>query len=443
MSLKNNTLWNLLGSGLPLLLGAVTIPYLLRNVGVEAFGILTLIWALIGYFSIFDFGLGRALTQQVASARASGQVGELTSLVKTGLMFIFLTGMLGGFSLAILANPLGYKWLNITVPLQQETVYSLLIAAPSIPIITVTIGLKGLLEAYEDFKSVNLLRLLLGLANFGLPVLSIMMLGQSLFFMVLSLIIARIGIFGAHLYLVHKRIQICWMRGNFSMQKMKVLLSFGVWMTVSNIVGPLMVVADRFIISSILGASLIAYYTVPSDFLIRLLIVPGALAAALFPRLTSMMAIDREKAWHVYDKSLKLTVVTMLPICLGIAIGSYWGITFWLGLDFAQESWRIASILAVGLFLNGVAQIPFAAVQAAGRAQATAVLHLGEFVFYIGLLLLLLHFFGLIGAAIGWVIRVGADLSFLLIFAKKYRYEETVCPPQSLESEGLTIMINK
>jgi len=62
VSLKKNTLWNLLGSGLPLIAAAACIRYCLQQLGKEAFGVLTLIWALIGYFSLFDFGAGRALT---------------------------------------------------------------------------------------------------------------------------------------------------------------------------------------------------------------------------------------------------------------------------------------------------------------------------------------------------------------------------------------------
>ncbi|MGN5352838.1 oligosaccharide flippase family protein [Ralstonia sp. L16] len=96
MSLTRNTLWNLAGAGLPLAVGAVTIPYLIGRVGVEAFGVLTLIWALIGYFSLFDFGLGRALTQQVAKARASEQETRLPDLVKTGLSFTAVAGLGGG-----------------------------------------------------------------------------------------------------------------------------------------------------------------------------------------------------------------------------------------------------------------------------------------------------------------------------------------------------------
>lgn len=419
MSLKRNTIWNIMGAGIPFLLGVVTIPFLLHRVGVESFGILTLVWSMIGYFSLFDFGLGRALTQQVASKRAEGLLVEVPSLIKTGLLFISGAGLLGGVLLAALAYPLGLKWLNVSVGLQASTINALFIAAVGIPMTTLTVGLKGVLEAYEDFKAANLLRMLLGLANFGFPALSVIIFGPSLSYMVVSLIIVRLVVLLAHLILVYQKLPAGWLKASFDKDKMRDLLSFGSWMTISNIVSPLMVVADRFIISSIVGASLVAYYTVPSDFLIRILILPGALATALFPRLTSMMTTDLEGAKKVYEKSLKITILTMLPICLSISVFSYWGLYLWLGETFAQNSWKITSILSLGLLMNGVAQVPYAAVQAAGKAKTTAFLHIGEFIFYLPLLFVFLHYFGLIGAAIMWVLRVAADLFILLRCAKQ------------------------
>ena len=71
--LARNTLWSLLGQGAPLLAALVTIPVLVRNLGTERFGILTLIWMVIGYFSVFDLGLGRALTKLVAAKLGAGK----------------------------------------------------------------------------------------------------------------------------------------------------------------------------------------------------------------------------------------------------------------------------------------------------------------------------------------------------------------------------------
>ena len=63
--LARNTAWNLLGSGAPLLVAVFAIPLLIKGMGTDCFGVLTLVWMGIGYFSVFDFGLGRALTKRV------------------------------------------------------------------------------------------------------------------------------------------------------------------------------------------------------------------------------------------------------------------------------------------------------------------------------------------------------------------------------------------
>lgn len=418
MSLKRNTLWNLAGTGLPLLLGAITIPYLINRTGVEAFGVLTLVWALIGYFSLFDFGLGRALTQQVAAVRSAGLFGQLPSLVKTGLWFTAITGIAGGLILAVLADELALHWLKVSVPLQPSTHLALLIAAIGIPMTTLTAGLRGILEAYEDFKVVNLLRISLGTANFGLPALSVMLLGNSLSWMVASLVAARFVVMLGHLWLVYKRLPAGWLSGRFDKTNLKNLLSFGAWMTVSNIVSPLMVTADRFVISAVLGASMVAFYTVPYEALSRVLVLPGALTSALFPRLAFVMRNDAAEAQRLYSKCLMLVIAALLPICIIFAIGSKWGLTLWLGKDFAENSWIIVCIMSLGVLLNGIAFVPFASIQASGDARSTAILHIFELLFYIPFLFFGLKAYGLMGAAAAWTARAGVDLIALLIIKK-------------------------
>src|SRR5882672_3000887 len=78
--LARNTVWNLVGSGAPMIVAVVCIPILIRGLGKDRFGVLTLAWALIGYASLFDIGLGRALTQLVAKKLGSGEDHEIPAL---------------------------------------------------------------------------------------------------------------------------------------------------------------------------------------------------------------------------------------------------------------------------------------------------------------------------------------------------------------------------
>lgn len=419
MSIRRHTLWNIVGIASPFLIGVVTIPYLIRSIGVEAFGVLSLIWALIGYFSLFDFGLGRALTQQISEARSSGADQEVPTLIKTGLLLTAITGCLGGVLLAILSDNLATDWLNVDTNLTHATFYGLLIAAIGIPITTITTGLRGVLEAYDDFKSVNILRILLGTANFVLPVICIWTFGTSLVWMVLSLVIVRALVMVMHWRLVERKRPDFWKQTQYSSTKLKQLLPFGMWMSVSNIISPLMVTADRFVISSMLGAGVVAFYTVPFEMLIRILILPSALATAMFPKLAREISGNLAATQHLYKKSLTLTALVLFCVCSLTALGSYQILNLWLGQEFAEQGWAIVCVLSLGIFLNGIAHVPFGLIQAAGDARTTAQLHVFEFLLYVPALYFLLKTGGIIGAPIAWTLRVFLDLVALLFFAKR------------------------
>lgn len=404
---------------MPLLVGLFCVPYLVQHLGVEAFGILTLIWALIGYFSLFDFGLGRALTQQIAKRVNSPSAIEIPGLARVGLLFTLMTGALGGLVLALLADVLAYDWLNVSVELQDSTKTSLLIASLGIPLATLTTGARGVVEAYQDFKATNLIRLWLGAATFGLPVVSVWLFGPSLPWTVAALVVARLISCAAQWVSAGRKLPDGWQKVGVQLPFLKVLLSQGVWMTASNLIGPLVVTLDRFIIASFVAAGVVAYYTVPSEVMVRLLIVPGALAAALFPQLASVLQFSQIEAAALYNRSLRITILCMAPICLVTTIGSYWGLSWWIDPEFAADSWPIASILSLGILCNSIAFVPFAIIQAAGRARTTALANMLVLVLYLPVLLWLVDEHGVVGAAMAWVFRAVIDMALLLYFARK------------------------
>lgn len=425
MSLRRNALWNLAGLGVPMIAGAALIPYLLRAMGVEAFGVLTLVWGLIGYFSLFDFGLGRALTQQVARQLSTGDHGPLPGLVKSGLLLALATGVLGGLVLAVFAWPLGTHVLKVSPALRETVFHALLLAAVGVPVTTATVGLRGVLEAFEDFRDVNLLRMLLGLSNFGWPALSVWYFGPSLVAIVSGLMVVRMLLGLWHWRLVRRRVGRDFWQATLNRAHARALLSFGAWMTVSSVVSPLMVTADRFVISATLGAAVVAYYAVPSEVMARLLVLPSALTGALFPRLSALLTSDAAAAKALYHRCVAAVGVAMFPLCLAAAFFAHPLLSLWLGDAFADRAAATVAILSIGLLLNGVAFVPFAAVQAAGLAHITAKLHLLEALFYFPLLMWGLDRFGIEGAAMAWTARVGIDLALLAWAAHRWVFRET------------------
>jgi O-antigen/teichoic acid export membrane protein len=116
--------------------------------------------------------------------------------------------------------------------------------------------------------------------------------------------------------------------------------------------------------------------------LIRMLIIPGALTVALFPRITALISVDLNAAKKLYSKATTIVTKIFAPILLIITLSSHVWLSVWLGVEFADKAWVIASILSIGIFFNRIAQIPHAIIQAKGDTRLTALIHLTEFVLY-------------------------------------------------------------
>lgn len=111
--IARNTLLNLIGLALPLLVGVVTIPLVVRGLGTERYGLLSLAWVVLGYFTIFDLGLGRATTKYVSEALSKGEADQVPQIVWTAATFQAILGLLGGLVLFGITDVLIENVLNI------------------------------------------------------------------------------------------------------------------------------------------------------------------------------------------------------------------------------------------------------------------------------------------------------------------------------------------
>lgn len=419
MSLGRNTIWNLAGSGLPLIAAVAFIPYTLRELGNEAFGVLTLIWALIGYFSLFDLGVGRALTYEMSKLRAANALAEISPTLKAGLLLTAAAGMLGALIMVVLAPWLAQSWLKISLAWQHDAQLAFQIAAIGVVPTTITSGLRGALEGLERFAASNLNKIFLGFCMFVLPAFSVWLHGPILWIIALYLVAARLlVVLGGALQL---RYHLSGASSHLASRYIKPLLSYGAWITVTGIVGPLMVYGDRFFVSAAVGAAQLPQYAIPQEGLQRLLLIPAALCGALLPQLAALQASDIK---NVYHRNYKRVAVIMLGICVLAALFAYPLLALWLSPEFAQKALPIALILAVGIWFNSIALVPYTLLHANGNPKITALFHLAELVLYIMALYWLTAYLGLVGAALAWVGRALLDL-ILLHFAANWVIRDT------------------
>ena len=102
-----------------------------------------------------------------------------------------------------------------------------------------------------------------------------------------------------------------------------------------------------------------------------------------------------------------------------IVVFAHEGLSLWLGSEFADNSYLVLQLLAIGVFLNSLANVPFGLVQSAGRPDLTAKLHVIELPFYLLVLWWLLNTYGIVGVALAWLLRVAVDTAVLFVMANR------------------------
>lgn len=412
--LARNTVLNLVGQAVPMVVALATIPLLIAGLGTDRFAILTLAWMSIGYFSLFDLGLSRGLTQMVADRLAAGDRERMPGLIWTAMVLMTVLGAAGGGLLALVSPWVVRDALNIPAALQAESLHSFYLLAFALPWVIAMNGLRGVLEAYQRFDLINRIRIPLGSLTYLCPLL-VLPFSQHLVPVILTLVVLRIAAFLAHLYLCVREVPE--MRGRVVIHRAHAvpLVRMGSWMTVSNLVSPLMVYADRFVIGAMLPVAAVAYYVTPYELVTRLWLIPTALTGVFFPALAASFVHDRRHTAEIFLNGSRFVFLLLLPVTLVLTTFAREGLGLWLGDAFAAEGTAVLRWLAVGVFVNSVAQVAFVTIQGGGRPDITAKLHLLEIPFYTVGLWWLVSRFGVTGAAMAWTARVSVDALLLFV----------------------------
>lgn len=408
MSLIKNSFYNILGYAIPTVIAIPSLGFLARTLGSERFGIYTLAIALIGYASIFDAGLTRAVVREIALHRNDHK--EKKNIISTSALAVFSFGIFGTLMLYLNSSLITHL-LNISLIYQEEVIKSFELLSIAIPIFLLNQIWLSILEGDEKFLNINIQKWISSSLITGLPALFVISYSPTLFYAILGLLFGRVLSLIVTFILNHKTIISSGI--HFNSSSFLRMIKFGGWITVSNFISPLMSYFDRFIVSNISGASVVAFYTAPAEMIARLSVIPAALSRAIFPKLSfSKNELEKRKLIRLAYMMLIITCVPIVLFCMYFANEI---LVLWLGKDFSGTPATILCILLVGFCFNCFAHIPYASIQAVGKSKITALIHMIEFIPYAVVLYIFINNYGIIGAAISWSLRVVLDCIVLFI----------------------------
>lgn len=413
-SIVSNVAFNLGGEFAVICLGAVCIPYVVRSLGADSFGVLSVIWIVLAYMSLFDLGLSRATTKFAAEAIGRGDHHRLPGLLGTSLTLQLAMGLLGAVLLFFISPWVAERLLKIPGPLVGETVKSFKILAIAVPVLLFTNCLRGMLEAWQRFDLINYVKVPTSASMFLSPLL-ILPIGGRLPSIVLLMTLFRFAAMLVYLRFCLTLLPNPRLHAGLVPGVLNQLLRYGGWVTISNVTGPILMYLDRFMIGILVSIGAVAYYSAPADMIGRVLIVPASLCAILFPAFSSLSAAgERERLEDFYMRSMKYLIMALGPVLLIVAAFAHDILQLWLGSAFAEQSTLPLQILTLGIFINSLAYFPYSLLQGMGKPSLTGVFHLVEIPIHFALVWLLVSRMGIVGAAIASTTRVLVDC--LLLF---------------------------
>lgn len=417
--LIKNTFWNFFTQVWLILIFMVTTPVVVHNLGDEAYGILSLIMATVGYFGFLDFGISQATLKFISEHLARNERSQVHRIISTSVFFSLIVGLLGAAIIIFLAPCLIEFIFKIPPVLRNETKISFYIFSGWLIASLLQGALQTVPAALQRFDLINLIN---GIACSlqGLVSAWLVLSGFHLKEVVALYLIIRVLSASAFFIILFKLLPDITLRPMWHGPTFLKLFSFGKWVLVSYVIGPLMVNLDRFLIGSFISVAAVTYYAIPYAIITKLGIIPGSAAPVLFPTFSERGTLsDNSFLLGLFRRSLRLLNLSILPLAVILFIFADEILRIWMGVNFADKSVAVARILSFAVVVNGLAIIPYTLVQGLGRADITAKFHLCELPAYLLFCLFLIPSLGINGAAIAWTGRVVLDAALLFWYVRR------------------------
>tara|TARA_B110001454_G_scaffold219057_1_gene249601 strand:- start:40066 stop:41502 length:1437 start_codon:yes stop_codon:yes gene_type:complete len=413
-----NSLFSLLSLLFPVALGLVFIPHFIHDFGKERFSFLSLVWALFGYFSFLDLGIGRTLTKIIAYERAKTQTEPSFSFIVSAQYIIFFFSFLFSILVFFSAPAIVYEFLKISPEHRIEFINSIHIVAFGIPLVTMTSLNRSILEGFNDFTSANILQTLAGIFLFIMP-FAAWKIEPSMTSVCNAIVFSRLIVYSLSHYFYKRKLPKLEWNPTSTYEHFKMLMSHGVWITISNVLSPIMSSFDKILLGSFTALSNVAFYTTPMEMASRLWAIPSAVTRIFFPQFAAA-----EKDEHIqqhFRHAGQIMGLFIWPVCLIAFVFARELISLWISPEFSEQSYPLAQWMLIGILFNAFNWIPF------GWLQATKHVHWTVYTVILEVPLFLIAFyffterFGLIGSAAVWTGRLIFDYFLTYIVCSFFR----------------------
>lgn len=410
MHIRNNLIANYAGQLWVAAMAFAFVPFYIKVLGVEAYGLIGFFAILQAGMAILDAGISPVLSREVALYGA-GKDRNISGLLRSlefvglggGLLFLGLMFFLAGWVAA--------EWLNsatISTEVMRFSIYSM----------TAVVCLRFFESLYKSVLSGLQKQVLLNgvnvfsstLRNAGAACV-LLINGASLeYFFVWQLVVSIFSI-SIYLFLAYRELSMRSIGFNLDFTYLIKVRVFVAGATSAALLAFFLGQIDKILLSYSLDLADFSYYAIAASLAGVLSLLVGPVSQAIYPYLVSIEVYsERVRAYRKACKLVSLVVVPAAGVVIFFPAQILYG---WSGdRVLSEEVQPLLSILAAGNLFSGLMVLPFMLEYVSGRVSLVVKANLFALSVFSVCLFVLVPLYGGLGAAWGWLFL---NLSYFLL----------------------------
>lgn len=383
-------------------------PIIIRVLGQDEYGVLSLSGAIIGYLSLLNLGLGGSYNyfyhkrkkeaNEDGVARLNGMYMTIFGIIA---LVVFLVGMFIVFNArAVLGNQITESELEIAKKLMFISVLSMALTLP-------TSVFGSYIFVHERFIFSRVVGIIFTILT-NVVKLSLLFIGfRSVAITISVFVLTIINTLVTIIYSV-KVLKIKLRFSGFELNMLKSMFTFSFFIFLNQIVDQINWNIDKYIITRFYGAASVAVYSIGASLNNYYVTISSTISGVFSPRINKMVSshTDNNSLTDLMINVGRIQFLVLSLIFTGLVFfGEFFIVGYYAGAGY-EEAYKVSLILCAPVTIPLIQNVGIEIQRAKNKHKFRSVIYVIMAFFNLGISIPLCKYFGIIGCAIGTSIGI-------------------------------------
>jgi len=402
--IARNVLFNWLGTIANMAVGFFLSPFILHRLGDVAFGVFVLANSVVAYLGLLDLGMQSSVLRFVSKGHTKGDHEGASEAISAALWVRLQVSALALLLSAGIAVVFPHIF-KVPADLANDACKAILLIGV-VTAISMSVGVVGgvisALNRYDLQNYVNLTQTAIRVVG----VVFVLRTGHGIVGIALSELVATVVgnvllVWIARRLYPELRIQL----KKPKRETLKQIWSYSFYAFLTTIAVQLVYQTDNLVVGAFVSASAVTFFAIANNLCRYATQIVSSMGGTFVPAASTYEAAgDSASLLMLYKNGTRATLMISLPILITFIVRGPTFIGLWMGPEYAHSSGIVLIILSIALFFSYANRTAGAIAFGVEKHKTTALWSIGEGVANLALSILLVHWYGIYGVAIGTMV---------------------------------------